>query len=379
MTAKSFKNLFIQSLAAQGDKLHFSAHSHHLWPDCSQAAQIQYWNDSAALTDRKWGKILNEIIPAVQAHIARALSLSDPAAIAFAPNTHEFVARLLSAMPERPNILTTDSEFHSFDRQIKRLEEDGLISVNRIATDPLDTFHARFREAATGKYNMVFFSHVFFNSAYAIPDLTEIVAAVADKETFIVIDGYHGFMALPTDLSAIQARVFYIAGGYKYAMSGEGCCFMHCPPGYGPRPRDTGWFADMGALESAQGTTIPYAADGYRFWGATFDPSGLYRMKAVMDMLASENISVTDIHAHVVSLQNYFLENLPERPGILVTPAHTSERGHFLTFNTPDAGILYKTLTEKNILTDHRSTRLRFGFGLYHDKGDVDLLLERMG
>lgn len=378
MTAESFKNLFTQSLAAQGDKLHFSAHSHHLWPDCSQAAQAQYWIDCAALTDRKWEKVLNEIVPAVQTHIARTLNLSDPAAIAFAPNTHEFVARLLSAMPERAHILTTDSEFHSFDRQIKRLEEDNLISVTRIATDPLDTFHARFREAATGAYDMVFFSHVFFNSAYAVPDLHEIVAAVTDKKTFIVIDGYHGFMALPTDLSAIQTRAFYIAGGYKYAMSGEGCCFMHCPPGYGARPRDTGWFADMGALESTQGTTIPYAEDGYRFWGATFDPSGLYRMKAVMDMLARENISVADIHAHVIALQNYFLENLPEKPGTLVTPTHTGERSHFLTFDAPDAGILCKALTDKNILTDHRATRLRFGFGLYHDKGDVDLLLERM-
>lgn len=378
MTAVSFKNLFTQSLAAQGDKLHFSAHSHHLWPDCSQAAQAGYWSDSATLTDRKWEKILNEIVPSVQTHIARTLNLSDPAAIAFAPNTHEFIMRLLSALPEHPHILTTDSEFHSFDRQIKRLEEDGLVSVTRIATDPLDTFHTRIHEAATGTYDMVFFSHVFFNSAYAVPDLNDIVAAVPDKKTFIVIDGYHGFMALPTDLSAIQTRAFYIAGGYKYAMSGEGCCFMHCPPGYGPRPRDTGWFADMGALESTQSTIIPYAADGYRFWGATFDPSGLYRMKAVMDMLVHENISVADIHANVISLQNYFLENLPEKPGILVTPANTNERSNFLTFDAPDAGIICKNLEDKNILTDHRATRLRFGFGLYHDKDDIDYLLKKM-
>ncbi len=379
MTARDYKHLFAKSLAAQGDYLHVSAHSHHLWPDCSEAAQAQYWCDSAALSDRKWGKIFAEIIPGVQSHIARTLNLPDPATIAFAPNTHEFVMRLISGLPERPRILTTDSEFHSFDRQIRRLEEDGLAQVTRINTDPLKTFPKRMREAASGAYDMVFFSHVFFNSAFAVPDLREIVAAVPDEKTLIVIDGYHGFMALPTNLSALHDRAFYIAGGYKYAMSGEGCCFMHCPAGYAPRPRDTGWFADMGALESAQSGIVPYATDGFRFWGATFDPSGLYRMRAVMDMLARENITVADIHAHVIALQDYFLEHLAKKPGRLITPVNTPQRGHFLTFDTPDAATLCQSLAQTKILTDHRTTRLRFGFGIYQDKGDVDELVRRLG
>ena len=54
-----------------------------------------------------------------------------------------------------------------------------------------------------------------------------------------MIDGYHGFMALPTDFAAIAGRAFYLAGGYKYAMAGEGVCFMHCPPGYVPCGRAT--------------------------------------------------------------------------------------------------------------------------------------------
>ena len=56
------------------------------------------------------------------------------------------------------------------------------------------------------------------------------------NRTFVVIDGYHGFMAMPTMLESIQDRAFYVAGGYKYAMSGEGVCFLHSPPGYGLAP-----------------------------------------------------------------------------------------------------------------------------------------------
>ncbi len=41
----------------------------------------------------------------------------------------------------------------------------------------------------------------------------------------------------PFDDVAAQSA-FYVGGGYKYAMSGEGCAFLHAPPGFGDRPRD---------------------------------------------------------------------------------------------------------------------------------------------
>ncbi|HZD63589.1 MAG TPA: aminotransferase, partial [Xanthobacteraceae bacterium] len=63
----------------------------------------------------------------MQRGIAATLALPDPTTIAFAPNTHDFLRRLLSALPpgKRARILTSDSEFHSFTRQIARLEEDA--------------------------------------------------------------------------------------------------------------------------------------------------------------------------------------------------------------------------------------------------------------
>ncbi|MBI2233722.1 MAG: aminotransferase class V-fold PLP-dependent enzyme [Micavibrio aeruginosavorus] len=371
---KNYKDLFSKSLAS--NPLHFAAHSHHLWPDASESAQARYWQDSAKLADLKWEKIFSEAIPAAQTHIAWHLRLPDAASIAFAPNTHELVSRILSALPDRPSILTTDSEFYSFTRQIARLEEDDLVAVTRIPAQPFGDFPQRFAaEAARGEYELVFFSHVFFNSGYAVPDLGAIVRAVPDEETFIVIDGYHGFMALPTDLSAIAARAFYIAGGYKYAMAGEGCCFLHCPPGYGPRPRNTGWFAAIESLENMDGASVPYAASGTRFQGATFDPSGLYRLNAVMDMVQAQGLTVDSIHLHVMDLQDYFMAELPAAPGRLVTPIANRTRGHFLTYDRDDAGEICKTLLKRGVVTDHRGTRLRFGFGIYHDRDDVGRLI----
>src|SRR3546814_6605943 len=52
--------------------------------------------------------------------------LDDASSLAFAPNTHDFLRRLLSCLPvgRPPRILTSDGEFHSFTRQAARLEEE---------------------------------------------------------------------------------------------------------------------------------------------------------------------------------------------------------------------------------------------------------------
>jgi selenocysteine lyase/cysteine desulfurase len=383
----SYKRHFQRFIAADPERLHFAAHSHHFWPDVTFAAQEQCWLDAARLADRKWETVFAEIVPAAQRHVARVLNLPDPATIAFGPNTHGFVMRLLSVFPAgKPiRVLTTDGEFHSFRRQIRRLEEDSLAEVTRIAVEPIATLAERLTAAAAhGGHDLVFFSHVFFNSSYALPDLGAIVRAVPERDTVIVIDGYHGFLALPTDFGPISGRAFYMAGGYKYAMSGEGACFLHVPPGQAPRPRDTGWFASFGTLETGDDGVVPYAAGGARFLGATFDPVGLYRFNAVMDWLAGLGVTVDAIHAHVHALQRALVDRLPALklatldPRQLVVPIEQPDRGHFLTFRTADAEALHRRLLDAGIVTDYRGDRLRFGFGLYHDPEDIDRLCERL-
>ena len=46
MLAQHFSRFF----GANPGLLHFSAHSHHPWPDATEAAQARYWTDSATLT-----------------------------------------------------------------------------------------------------------------------------------------------------------------------------------------------------------------------------------------------------------------------------------------------------------------------------------------
>ncbi len=367
-------------LRADPRRLHFAAHSHHPWPDATRAAHMHVWDDAARLMDGKWGPILGDKLAAVRARIAGLLGLPDPTTLVFAPNTHEFAARILASLPQgrRPRVLTTDAEFMSFARQAERLAEDGLIELHRIAAEPARDCVARLVEAARRGFDLIWVSQVFFTSGAVLSGLEALAEAAG--EAVLVIDGYHSFMAMPVDFSALAPRAFYTAGGYKYAMGGEGCCFMHCPPDWLPRPRNTGWFAAFGALD-AGGAGVPYAPDGMRFMGATFDPGGIYRLHAALNWVESVGVTVADIHAHAHALQAHFVAGLAGTaldPGRLVVPIANPARGNFLTFDLDDAETWQARLAAAHVVTDRRGRRLRFGFGLYQRAAEVDELLARI-
>lgn len=361
----SFKRLFARALEAAPGRLHFAAHSHHLWPDASWDGHAQAWLDAARLADRKWDKVFAEVIPEAQRHIARELALPDPASIAFAPNTHELLVRIVSALTmARPRVLATDGEFHSFRRQSLRWAEAGSIELVTVPPERL------IETAQAGRFDLIFASQVAFNTGRPLGDLAPLAALARPDGPWVVIDGYHGFMATPTDLSAIGTHAFYLAGGYKYAMAGEGVCFLHAPPGFAPRPVNTGWYASFDTLAGPQGE-VGYAGSGARFLGSTFDPSGLYRLNAVQRMLAAEGLTTAAISAHCDALKAQFLaaDPLPEFELI------SAPQARFLAFQGEAAAALQAALDTREVITDVRGDVLRIGFGLYLDAADVEALI----
>lgn len=375
----SGKHLFRRSLEAAPGRLHFAAHSHHLWPDASFEGQMACWEDAARLADRKWGRVMDEVWPAAQRHVAGELALPDPSTVAFAGNTHDFLLRIVSAHPGRPlRILASDGEFHSFGRQVARwVEADRVVLETVPVRDP--DFEARLVERArTGAHDLIWVSQVMFGDGRVFGAIGELAGIARADGPWVVIDGYHGFMAAQTDLSAVSDRVFYLAGGYKYAMSGEGVGILHAPPGFAPRPEVTGWYAQIDTLAAGSGE-VGYAQDARRFLGATFDPSGLYRFVAVRDMLDREGWDTAAISRHAAALKARLLERLAETPlkdSQLLNPPGEGPQARFLAFRHAQAAAWQQALAARGVITDVRGDVLRIGFGLYQDAADVDLLVE---
>lgn len=374
------KHLFSKSLSAAPGRLHMAAHSHHLWPDASFAGQVEAWQDAARLADSKWDRIMGEVWPSAQSHVAEELGTDDPAGIVFATNTHDFILRLFAAAP-RPDgaavrVLTSDGEFHSLRRQLDRWSESGEVRVDSVAQRPFETFSDRFLAAAEeGRHDVIFVSQIMFNTGHSFDHLDGLCSLGRPDGPWVVIDGYHAFMAVPRPFGKARSNsAFYLGGGYKYAMAGEGCAFLHAPAGFGPRPPLTGWFAEFEDLTLPPGS-VGYRKDAMRFMGATFDASGLYRFNAIRRMLASNDLTTASIARHVATLQDRLVEALADTPfatAELLNPPGDKPRARFLAFRSPHSKEWSAALKDRDCVTDVRGDVLRIGLGLYHDEDDID-------
>jgi selenocysteine lyase/cysteine desulfurase len=376
---KSYKHLFSRALAAAPGRIHFAAHSHHLWPDASYDGHMEAWQDSAALADKKWDKIFGEVIPRAQENIAHELKLPDSRTIGFAPNTHELLVRLFSARGGKApfDVLTSDGEFHSFRRQSTRWEEDARLQRRVVPCEPFETFTERYLAALREKApDIAFVSHVMFKSGLRFDGAEELASYASPDGMWAVLDVYHSFMAMPCDLSNVADRVFLLGGGYKYAMTGEGAGFIHAPPDFARRPQNTGWFADFGTMEGKQ-EGVPFARDGGRFLGATYDSTGLYRFNAAQAMLLDEGLDTAAISARCEALRATMAAAIEAgeagalREAEMLKPNAQGPQARFISLRHPRAVEWKNALTAGNVITDARDDVLRIGFGLYQDEADV--------
>ncbi|MBA3730249.1 MAG: class V aminotransferase, partial [Sphingomonas sp.] len=223
-------------------------------------------------------------------------------------------------------------------------------------------------------HDLILVSQILFGSGRRFDGVEQLATLARPDGPWVAVDGYHAFMALETPFGEAAAQsAFYLGGGYKYAMAGEGCAFLHAPPGFGPRPPVTGWFAEFEDLSLPPGM-VGYSSDAMRFMGATFDPSALYRFNAVQRMLAGNGLTTARISAHVDGLQRQLVEAIAGTPlgaAELLNPVDGQPHARFLAFRSPDAMRWYDALKARNCITDVRGDVLRIGLGLYHDADDI--------
>jgi len=381
-------------------RLHFAAHSHHPWPEVTQAAQNQYWLDSTKHLDSKWNPIFSEVMPQARKYVAQLLGIKDSTQVIEGTNTFEFVGRLFSCLDfSKPiRVLTTDSEFYSFSRVANRLTENTNIKIDFVPTQPFATFEERFVEKAKSQnYELIFSSLVFFNSGFYATRLLEKLdqlnssanlktgsttqAQSTKPQTIIAIDLYHACGAVPLELEKYAQKMFFMGGSYKYLSSGEGACFLTVPKNCELRPWQTGWFADYKSLENGVKDKISYSNDGHRFAGATYDPTPWYRFNAVVKWWDENSLTPATIHDHVRGLQAYFIKQLAthktqwDASDILGYQDH-KDWANFLALKTVNPQKVVQDLRAKDIFVDARNEYVRFGFGYYQSTDDIDQLFK---
>lgn len=350
------------------DRLLLTGHSHQAWPDCGLEGQADAWNDAAELADEKWGRAM-EKAERVRRGYARLLG-TGPEEIALGQNTHELVARFLSALPlgVRPRLVTTDGEFHTLRRQMDRLAELGALEIVRVAAGPAATLAERLAAEAGPRTAAVLVSSVLFGTARVVPNLGVVAEACRRAGSELLVDAYHQVNVVPVDLGRDGlAGAFVVGGGYKYCQLGEGVAFLRVPPGRDDlRPVLTGWYSEFARLTQRTAGEVPYGEGPARWAGATYDPTSHYRAARVFDFFERQGLTpplLREISQHQVGTLARAFDALDLDPRVIDRDRDTPllAIGGFLALRAPNAGEISEALRKRGVMTDHRGDLLRMG------------------
>ncbi len=349
------------------ERLLLTGHSHQAWPDCGFDAHAEAWRDAARFVDDKWDRAFEQA-ESVRKGFTRLLGDAG-GGIALAPNTHELVVRLLSAMPFkiRPRLVTTTGEFHTIRRQLDRLAEEGM-EVVRVAEAPLESLSSRLARAIDDRTALVLVSAVFFDTGRIARGLGDVAAICRTVGAWLLVDAYHALNVVPFSLAEQGlSDAFVVGGGYKYCQLGEGNCFLRIPAGTDLRPVITGWYSEFTALADRQRPDrIAYGEGGDRFAGATYDPTSHYRAAAVFRFFHDQDLTPTllrEVSQHQIGLLATRFDALDLDPNVLSRDrdAPLGEIGGFLALKSPVATALTARLRKRGVWTDARGDVLRMG------------------
>lgn len=356
-----------------------TGHSHQAWPDVAEDAQRRVFRDAAAFVDDKWEKAVDPLVERVAHGISERLGYGPGEAIAFGRSTHELVFRLLTCwrFEKSTRIVTTTGEFHSLDRQLRRVEEEGA-QVAWVDGSDRGTLAERLVEAIVPGTSLVALSAVLFEDAFVVPHLHAIARRAHEVGAALLVDAYHGFNVVPLPLRDLPGEVYVTAGGYKYAQFGEACCFLRVAPGSTRRPVYTGWFADFADLAQPRGQgprPVGYGGGASRFAGATFDASPFYRAAAVLDHFDAHGLTVERLRAISLRQTGRILAQLDQAQleGLAVAaPRDPDRRGGFVAVRCPFAGKLVEALREHGVFVDARGENVRLGPAPYLLDPEID-------
>jgi selenocysteine lyase/cysteine desulfurase len=359
-----------------GDRVLLSAHSHQAWPDSVREAMTAYFDDSARYVDGKWGAAVFPKMQTVGGAILERMGFDRDDAIAFAPNTHELVYRLLTALPSspKPRVVTTRSEFHSVYRQLSRLEEAGAVHVVWVESQPRASLAERVLEALTEGTAMLAISAVLFEDSYVVDELARVLSRAKSVGAIPLVDGYHAFNVVPIAWGDARDAVYVTAGGYKYAGFGEGVCWLRIPKGCALRPVYTGWFADFAALEKPRTSAVDYGPAGARFSGSTFDPSCIYRAEAGLGHWERFGLDVPRLRAISTRQTSRIIDGLDAQglgPSV-VSDRDPARRGGFVSIRHANAAHVAECLVARGVFVDARGDLLRLGPAPYLTDDEID-------
>ncbi|WP_445666483.1 aminotransferase class V-fold PLP-dependent enzyme [Fodinibius sp. AD559] len=352
------------------NRLLFTGHSHQAWPDVAKEGLQESFDVAASDVDNKWEAAF-EKVEMLRSYLRNFYD--DPNGMyCLGQNTHQLLVSWLSSfdLQDKPKVITTDSEFYSMSRQLKRLQEERLeiVTIDGHANNIVEQIERQIDD----RVSAVMLSRVYFNSGIVNQHISEIAEVTRAHNVPFLIDDYHGTNVVPLSISDENLTDCYLLiGGYKYLQWGEGNCFLRYPEDCNLRPAITGWFASFSKLdESKEKEKVSYADPNQRFASGTFDSTSQFRAAKVVEFFENMELTPQVLHkqyqAQIKLLRDTFLDR--DFDTEIIQLAHqqpVKNIGGFLALQSPFARTIREKLMEQGVFTDARGDILRFGVAPY--------------
>jgi selenocysteine lyase/cysteine desulfurase len=276
---------------------------------------------------------------------ARIIGVDD-ADVAVGAQVSQLLAPVAAAVPDRGTVLVPSNEFTSNVFPWAAHADRG---VNVVTAQP-----AQLADRIDADIDVVAFSLVQSANGQ-VADYASIVAAARAAGALVVVDATQACGWLPFDGSLADAVV---TGAYKWLMSPRGTGFIYLAPSLRDRlrPLAANWYAGEDVHGSYYGLPLRLAKDARAF---DISPAWHAWVGTAPALELVEQVGVSSIQAHNVTLANSFLTGLGQ-------PAGNSA---IVTVQAPDAE---RRLAAAGIRAAVRAGQVRASFHIYNTQADVD-------
>ncbi len=348
------------------NRLLFTGHSHQAWPDVALEGLKESFTSAASEVDKKWDPAFEKT--GILRNYLRDYYDDPNGLYCLGQNTHQLLVSWLSSfdLKNKPKVITTDSEFHSMNRQLRRLQEEGLqiASVDAYSNNIVQ----QIEEKIDAQTAVIMLSRVYFESGIINQQISEIAAIARKHNIPFLIDDYHGTNVVPLSLQEQNMEdCFLLIGGYKYLQWGEGNCFLRFPNDCELRPAVTGWFAAFSSLDEPRDDgPIAFDDGNQRFASGTYDSTSQYRAAKVVAFFKDQGLTPPTLRQQYLQqvklLRELFLDQDFDHEIIKLRHNRPLEgNGGFLALQSPFARTIRAKLMEKGVYTDARGDILRIG------------------
>ena len=318
--------------------------------------------------------------------LAELLNVADPSRIVFTKNATEALnVAIYGTVGPGDHVVTTSFEHNSVMRPLRDLEARG-VEVTTVGCYPDGTLDADDVRAALRPSTRLIAAVHGSNVNGALMPLTELAAIARTAEVPLLVDASQTAGAVPIDVAALGVDLLAFTG-HKGLLGLTGTGGLYVREGLDITPLIRGGTGSLSDLEF-QPDFMPDSLES-----GTLNVAGLIGLGAGVEYLLG--LGVSRVQRHERELVSRFVEGVGEMEGVTeYGPKDLDQRCGVLSFNI--AGL---TCSEVGTLLDrdysimsrvglhcapgaHRTMRtfpigtVRFGFGVFNTRDEVDAALE---